>query len=170
MHNNKRIRQYVGILSALIAYYFIHEGAHLLYALGVGAFKEIHYLGAGLMIDIYRERMSDLQLGLFCLAGPLATFIASLVLILLTKRFCSVESKLLRAICYYTTICFLLLDPIYLSVICGFVGGGDMNGIKLLIPELAARIIFGLLFVSNLFLFVKYLLPQYKASFAEPTN
>ena len=33
----------------------------------------------------------------------------------------------------------LLLDPLYLSVLCGFFGGGDMNGIALLCPEWAAR-------------------------------
>ena len=29
---SKRIRQYAGILAALVAYYLVHEGAHLLYA------------------------------------------------------------------------------------------------------------------------------------------
>ena len=33
----------------------------------------------------------------------------------------------------------LLLDLLYLSVLCGFFGGGDMNGIALLCPEWAAR-------------------------------
>lgn len=33
----------------------------------------------------------------------------------------------------------LQLDPLYLSVLCGFFGGGDMNGIALLCPEWAAR-------------------------------
>lgn len=28
---SKRIRQYIGILAALAAYYIVHEGAHLLY-------------------------------------------------------------------------------------------------------------------------------------------
>ena len=30
---SKRARQYIGILAAVIAYYLVHEGAHLLYAL-----------------------------------------------------------------------------------------------------------------------------------------
>ena len=30
---SKRTRQYIGILAALAAYYLVHEGAHLLYAL-----------------------------------------------------------------------------------------------------------------------------------------
>ena len=32
----KRVRQYLGILTALAAYYLVHEGAHLLYALACG--------------------------------------------------------------------------------------------------------------------------------------
>lgn len=36
---SKRARQYIGILAAVIAYYLVHEGAHLLYALFTGAFR-----------------------------------------------------------------------------------------------------------------------------------
>ena len=36
---SKRIRQYIGLFTAILAYYLIHEGAHLIYALSVGAFK-----------------------------------------------------------------------------------------------------------------------------------
>ena len=32
----KRVRQYIGILAAIAAYYFVHEGAHLMYALLTG--------------------------------------------------------------------------------------------------------------------------------------
>ena len=34
---SKRTRQYIGILAALAAYYLVHEGAHLLYALLTGS-------------------------------------------------------------------------------------------------------------------------------------
>ena len=45
---SKRTRQYVGLLSAILAYYFIHEGAHFIYALICGAFKNIIALAAGI--------------------------------------------------------------------------------------------------------------------------
>ena len=67
---------------------------------------------------------------------------------------------------YDSTIILLLLDPLYLSILCGFFGGGDMNGIALLIPELAARFLYGALLVINVFLFWKQVLPAYKAAFA----
>ena len=41
---NKRARQYIGLLSAVIAYYLLHEGTHLLYALSIGAFKQINLM------------------------------------------------------------------------------------------------------------------------------
>ena len=58
---NKRTRQYLGLLSAVLAYYMIHEGAHLLYALITGTFKQINIMGLGMQIDIYAERMTDIQ-------------------------------------------------------------------------------------------------------------
>lgn len=64
------------------------------------------------------------------------------------------------------TIAFLLLDPLYLSVLCGFFGGGDMNGIALLCPEWAARCLFGALLLVNGLVFWKRVLPVYRQSFS----
>lgn len=47
---SKRARQYIGILAAVAAYYFIHEGAHFLYALFTGVFKQINFMGLGVQI------------------------------------------------------------------------------------------------------------------------
>ena len=55
----KRTRQYLGLLAAVAAYYLIHEGAHLVYALGTGAFRQINFLGLGVQVDVYAERMTD---------------------------------------------------------------------------------------------------------------
>ena len=92
---SKRTRQYIGILAALAAYYLVHEGTHLLYALLTGVFKQIR-----------------------------------------------------------------------LIVLCGFFGGGDMNGIALLCPEWAARCLFGALLLVNGLVFWKRVLPVYRQSFA----
>ena len=66
---NKRTRQYLGLLSAVLAYYIIHEGAHLIYALITGTFKQINIMGLGMQIDIYSERMTQAQLGVFLSYG-----------------------------------------------------------------------------------------------------
>ena len=163
---SKRARQLVGIFAAIVAYYLIHEGAHLLYALLTGVFKQINFMGLGVQIDVCAERMTDTQLGIFCLVGALATFCVGYLLTAFAKKICRAQSQLLRAMLYYITIAFLLLDPLYLSVLCGFFSGGDMNGIALLCPEWAARSLFGALLLVNGLVFWKRVLPVYRQSFA----
>ena len=95
---SKRVRQLVGIFAAIVAYYLIHEGAHLLYAVCTGVFKQINFMGLGVQIDVYAERMTDAQLGIFCLVGALATFCAAYLLTAFAKNICKAKSKLLRAV------------------------------------------------------------------------
>lgn len=164
---NKRIRQYIGLLSAVLTYYIIHEGAHFIYALLTRTFKQINILSLGVQIDIHRELMSDTQLGIFCIVGSIATLIAAYLFVLFTDKICKSKSKVFKACMYYITIALLLLDPIYLSVLSKFVGGGDMNGIALLMPETLARIFYGLLLIVNGFVFFKRVLPKYTQSFQD---
>ena len=64
---NKKIRQYIGLAVAVLMYYLIHEGAHLIVALAQGVFKQINFMGMGVQIDVYTEQMNDVQMGIFCL-------------------------------------------------------------------------------------------------------
>ena len=111
--------------------------------------------------------MTNTQLGIFCAVGAVATLIAAYGLTLGTPAICKVESKVFKACMYYITMAMLLVDPLYLSVLCGFFGGGDMNGIALLVPEWAARAFFGVLLVINGILFWKVVLPKYRSAFAK---
>ena len=163
---SKRARQYIGILAAVIAYYLVHEGAHLLYALVTGVFRQANFMGLGVQVDVFRERMTDTQLGIFCLVGAVATFCMAYLLTAFAKKIGTARSKLLRAVLYYITIALLLIDPLYLSVLCGLFGGGDMNGIALLVPEWAARVGFGALLIVNGLMFWKRVLPVYSRSFS----
>ena len=129
-------------------------------------FKQINFMGLGVQIDVYTEHMTNMQLGFFCLVGALATFCVGYLLASLAKNICRAQSKLLRAMLYYITIAFLLLDPLYLSVLCVFFGGGDMNGIALLCPEREARCFFGVLLLVNGVVFWKRVLPVYRQSFS----
>lgn len=156
----------MGIVIAIICYYIVHEGAHYLVAFFMGTFKQIIFMGLGVQVDVFRENMTDFQLGIFCLAGALATLAIAVVLIFAAPCICKAVSKVFRACLYYITIVFLFLDPLYLSVLCGFFGGGDMNGIGLLCPEVIARVGFGVLFLINIVIFIKAVLPKYKESFA----
>ena len=164
---NKRIRQYIGLLSAILTYYIVHEGAHFIYALLTGTFKKINIMSMGVQIDIHRDLMSDFQLGIFCLVGSIATLITAYLLILFIDKICKSPSKVFKACMYYITIALLLLDPIYLSVLCEFFGGGDMNGIALLMPELFARMTYGIILIINGMVFFKVVLPKYKQAFQD---
>ena len=163
---SKRARQYVGLLAAVAAYYLIHEGAHFLYAVSIGVFKTVRFMGLGMQVDVYTERMTQTQLGFFCLLGSVAALFAAYVLVALIGRIGKLSSKVVKACAYYITIALLFIDPLYLSALCGFFGGGDMNGISLLLPEILARILYGVLLAVNGVVFVKIVLPRYKAAFA----
>lgn len=162
---NKSMRQYIGLFSAIIAYYVIHEGAHLVYALCIGVFKQINVIGLGMQIDVYAEQMTSEQLGVFCIVGSIATTIVAYTLVGFADKIKHAPSKFFKACMYYITIIMLLMDPLYLSLLCGMFGGGDMNGISLLMPELVARIGYGILLVGNIVVFFKVVLPKYKAGF-----
>jgi len=95
---DKRIRQYLGLLSAIISYYVVHEGMHLIYALCTGTFKQINFMGLGMQIDIYAEKMSDVQLGVFCIVGSIATFIVAYVFIACIDKIAKVKSKVFNTI------------------------------------------------------------------------
>lgn len=164
---SKRIRQSIGILAAVAAYYLIHEGAHLVTALCWGTFRQINFLGLGMQIDVYADAMTNTQLGIFCLAGPAATFAAGWLLITLAKNICKARSKVIKAVMWYVSLTMLLLDPLYLSILCSFFGGGDMNGIALLIPQIPARLAFGSIGILHGAVIWKYLLPLYTNAFQQ---
>ena len=164
---SKRMRQYLGILAALVSYYAVHEGAHLAYACAIGVFEKIRFLGLGIQIVTDTQCMTNTQLGIFCALGAIATLIAAYGLTLATPAICKVESKVFKACMYYINMAMLLVDPLYLSVLCGLFGGGDMNGIALLVPEWAARAFFGALLAINGILFWKVVLPKYRSAFAK---
>ncbi len=166
---NKKARQYLGLLLAVVAYYVIHEGAHVLYALAFGVFKRINFMGLGMQIATYTEKMTDVQIGVFCLVGAVATLVVAWLLIILREKICEVKSPVFRAAAYYITIAMLFIDPLYLSVLCGFFGGGDMNGISLLLPETVARLLFAGIGMLHAFAFVMLVPPAYKTSFRENT-
>lgn len=162
---SKRLRQYAGILAAILSYYLIHEGAHFLYAVQTGTLRAIKFMGIGVQIDVYRQGMSDIQVGIFCFAGAAATFICGWGLIIFAGKICRMKSQVIRAVLYYVTLAMLFIDPVYLGVLCGFFGGGDMNGIRLLVPEGIARISFLMIGLLHMYVFLKRILPLYRASF-----
>ena len=162
---SKRTRQCIGILFAIVAYYIIHEGAHLVMALMFHSFKKINFMWMGIQVDVYRDRLTDIQLGVFCIAGATATLIMGYLLVGLKDKICKIKSKLIKAILYYITIIMLILDPVYLCLLSGCFGGGDLNGILYLMPQAYVWTIFGFILIFNMWLLIKKVTPAYTKVF-----
>ena len=82
------------------------------------------------------------------------------------------EVTVASALLYFSQVsnAFLYLFLSNLSLLCSFFGGGDMNGISLLIPEIVARVLYGIILISNLIVFAKIVLPRYKLAFVSESQ
>ena len=136
-----------------------------MYALKLDVFKKVNFIGLGLQIDVFAEKMTENQLGIFCIIGSVTTMITAYMLVAFADKIGKISSKIFKASMYYITIAMLLIDPLYLSILCSFFGGGDMNGISLIVPEAVARILYGIILLINIAVFVKMVLPKYKQAF-----
>ncbi|MBE6012401.1 hypothetical protein [Anaeropeptidivorans aminofermentans] len=166
----RNVRKWISLIAAVVLYYVIHEGAHLIFALLFGTFKKIQfvYWGIGIQIVVDAAVMSDMQLFVFGIAGVAATLIAGYIFVWKRNSILKSTSKVVRAVAYYSTLIFLCLDPFYLSILYRFVGGGDMNSIILIgIPKIAATIFFIILLAANLIIFIRIISPAYKKRFTE---
>ncbi len=159
------MRKWVALLIAIASYFIIHEGAHFVYALSTGAFKQIRILGLGVQIEPFLEKMSTFQFGIFNLLGPVSTIVISYILLAMTPKLVSLKSARFRAIGFYMTAVFLLVDPLYLCFLSLFIGGGDMNGIILILPEITVRALAGFIAMINIIIIIRHVLPKYRQSF-----
>lgn len=160
-------RKWFGVLMAVLLYYIVHEGAHFIVALCCGAFDRINFMGIGVQIAAHTKLMTPIQIAIFCAVGSIASLLAAYALVWAAKFITKSSSKVLKAVGYYATIALLLLDPLYLTVLYRFVGGGDMNGILLFgLPEIVVVLVYGAVGVVNIGIIVKYIYPAYKKAFA----
>ena len=82
-------------------------------------------------------------------------------------KICEIKNKLVKAIFYYITVIMLVLDPIYLRLLSGAFGGGDVNGILYLMPQAWVWTIFAFILLFNIWILLKKVNPTYTASFKE---
>ena len=131
----KSVKQWLGVFIAIVSYYIIHEGTHLLLALILGVFEKILFVGIwGIQI-------------VTILIGYILAFHPSIY---------KIKNKNILIGIYYIVLCFLLLDPLYMSILSKFIGGGgDLNGIitGLKTSDIPFRIIFGIILFINIILF-----------------
>jgi len=167
-------RKWLAVLVTIVGFYVVHEGAHLMLALVFHVYQGIHLYAFGMLgvqVLIDATALSARQLAVFGVAGSVASLLVAYLLVFMRKPLLTLQSKPAKAIGYYLTVGFLMLDPVNQAVISAFVGGGDVNGIMLFgIPAAAVRLVFSGVGAVNLVICAKVIYPAYKQSFAAGEN
>ncbi len=88
-------------------------------------------------------------------------------LVYFKDKICEIKNKLVKAIFYYITVIMLVLDPIYLCLLGGAFGGGDVNGILYLMPQAWIWTISPSYYFFNIWILLKKVNPTYTVSFKE---
>jgi len=174
MSNNqlrKKIKQWIGFFISIIMYYIIHEGTHFIQAILTDNFDSIRLVGfAGIEVMI-KEVPKDLSLALFSGLSSIITIACGYILVIMMPKTFMLTNRMVKIALYYITIILLVLDPVYMSILHQYVGGGDMNGITkgLSISSLPISIIFGIIAVINIYIIIKKVSPSYKSNFLQQT-
>ncbi|MDD4346388.1 MAG: hypothetical protein PHZ11_05755 [Desulfitobacteriaceae bacterium] len=157
------IRKYLYFILAGITYLIIHEGVHLIQALIFGIYKGINVLPLGIEIKIMQPlTIGGIKLAAFSGLSSVVTVLIGYVLFVLSPKILKLNNQPVKNYMYYVTFIFLLLDPVYISLLSFFVGG-DINGIALglNIPYMTVRGIYFVIAVFNTYLVYKKLYPTY---------
>ena len=166
----KSLKQWLGVFLAIVSYYIIHEGTHLLLALFFGAFEEVRFVGfLGIQIVTTEGSLSGANLALFSGLSSIVTLLIGYILAFHPSIY-KIKNKNMLIGIYYITLCFILLDPLYISILSKFIsGGGDLNGITtgLGLSAIPLRIVFGIILVVNILLFKNKVCPKYNSIFKE---
>ena len=169
----KSVKQWSGILLAIVSYYIIHEGTHFLLAMILGVFEEIRFAGIwGIQIVTTEGSLSGMNLALFSGLSSIVTILIGYILALHPSIY-KIKNKNILIGIYYITLCFLLLDPLYMSLLSKFIGGGgDLNGITtgLGTSDIPFRILFGIILIINILLFKNKVCSRYNRIFKENKN
>lgn len=89
-------RKWFALICAVFLYYLIHEGSHVIVALHYGVFEQIRMLGVGVQVVAKVEALTNLQTGIFCIVGSIATLLTAYMTVLLLPRITASKSKLFR--------------------------------------------------------------------------
>lgn len=165
----KSVKQWLGVFLAIVSYYIVHEGTHLLLALLLEVFKKIRFVGfLGIQIVTTEGSLSGVNLALFSALSSIVTILIVYILAFHPSIY-KIKNKHILIGIYYITLCFLLLDPLYMSILSKFIGGGDLNGITtgLGASDMPIRIIFVIILIVNMLLFKNRVCPKYNRIFKE---
>jgi len=164
----RNLKLWLGVLCAAIVYMVIHEGVHIIQAIITNNFDYLRIVGIWGIEVMIKEVPTGIQLALFSGLSSVVTVICGYILYFLMPKIFKMKGGLVKIIIYYCTLVLMALDPIYLSVLHFFVGGGDMNGITkgLNVSSLVVSLVYGCVAILSIFLIIKKVYPGYKRNFS----
>ena len=157
------LRRYLYFILAGIKYLIIHEGGHIIQAKILGIYKGIRLLPLGIEVLIIQPpTIEGFTLAAFSGLSSVVTVVIGYILFIFSPRILKLKKQPVKNYLYYVTFIFLLLDPLYISLLSFYVGG-DINGIAvgLNLPYFAIRSIYFVILVFNVYLVYKKLYPAY---------
>lgn len=159
----RQLRKYLYSLLAGVTYLIIHEGVHIIQAQIFDIYEGIRILPLGVEVLITQPlTIRGLKLAAFSGLSSIVTVFIGYILFILSPRILQLKKQPIKNYIYYVTLIFLLLDPLYISLLSFFVGG-DINGIALglNIPYMLIRLIYLTIAAFNTYLVYKKLYPAY---------
>ena len=166
----KVLRKYLLLLLALAVFAAVHESVHILTAAAFGEFNGFHLKPYGFEVE-FRTPVSErtgVEWGLISGSSNLATIAIDYVMYS-QRRMISLQNSTLYILGYWLTLCFLILDPLNLSV-GPFIYGGDVYGVSVgfSVNQYIIQAAFLGLFLLNRELLVQRLIPLYKVETRHP--
>ena len=112
------IRRYFYFILASLTYLVVHEGMHILQALMWGVYKGIRILPLGIEVEIIQPlTIGGFKLAAFSGLSSVVTVSTGYLLLLFSSQMVKLKSQPLKNYVYYVTLVFLLLDPVYISLL-----------------------------------------------------
>ncbi|NLC06652.1 MAG: hypothetical protein GX755_01580 [Syntrophomonadaceae bacterium] len=160
---HKQLRRYLYFVLAGITYLVIHEGVHIIQAQLFGIYEGIRLLPLGIEVMVTQPlSIGGVKLAAFSGLSSVVTVLIGYILFALSPKILKLNKQSVKNYIYYVTFLFLILDPVYISLLSFFVGG-DINGIALGldVPYTIIRVIYFFIAVINIYLIYKKLYPAY---------
>ncbi|MGI6648964.1 MAG: hypothetical protein ACOX5W_07880 [Bacillota bacterium] len=158
-----QLRRYLYFVLAGITYLVIHEGVHIIQAQLFGIYEGIRLLPLGIEVMVTQPlSIGGVKLAAFSGLSSVVTVLIGYILFALSPKILKLNKQPVKNYIYYVTFLFLILDPVYISLLSFFVGG-DINGIALGldVPYMTIRVIYFFIAVINIYLIYKKLYPAY---------
>jgi hypothetical protein len=149
------------ILIAVVIFAFVHEGLHALVASYYGEYDAFHIRPFGLEVTV-KTPTTQRQGFMWAIFSGLPNLVTTLIgyLLYASRRLASLSNSFLRSLAYFSTLIFMLFDPLNLSII-PFLFGGDINGIAVgtRLPPLLIQVVALLVLFLNRELIARHVLP-----------